>query len=288
MNLSPSGEPLDSPQHRYGLVLHPCRAADASAASPPLLSTLALLTGLSPSALASWALRGPSAALLSALRRSHAHSALFRFARSLRAASAGPQSPLERQRELCALLPLSPAFPLHPDSRCVPLQAACFVREGVLTFLDCRLLSARSQRCLRLLPARLPALLATPLVTRVLATPQAPYCRDAGAAMARGDAARPRPELCAVAPGLTRCELVDFRTRVADSGKMAVLDDLLKELKAEGHRVLIYSQVGAIFLFRFSRQFRAPCPRVLLSNFWEVVCVFLFPKHFLGVARNYL
>lgn len=36
---------------------------------------------------------------------------------------------------------------------------------------------------------------------------------------------------------------VDKETLVTDSGKLSVLDSLLKRLKGEGHRVLIYSQM---------------------------------------------
>lgn len=35
----------------------------------------------------------------------------------------------------------------------------------------------------------------------------------------------------------------DKETLVTDSGKLSVLDSLLKRLKEEGHRVLIYSQM---------------------------------------------
>lgn len=35
----------------------------------------------------------------------------------------------------------------------------------------------------------------------------------------------------------------DKETLVTDSGKLSVLDGLLKRLKEEGHRVLIYSQM---------------------------------------------
>lgn len=241
--------PSDAPAQRFGLVLHPSRVAEGPPTCAPLLFTLALLTGLSPASLASWALRGPSLALLLALQRSHAHSALFRFTRSLRPSSRGAVDPLNRQRELCALMPLTPAFPMHPGTPCAALRDACFVRSGTFAFLDCRLLSARSQRVLRQLPARLPTLLATPLVTRVLALPRHPYCNDASAAMACKEAERSQRALYAAEKGLTRCELVDFQSRIADSGKMAVLDDLLKELKADGHRVLIYSQVRRIVGF---------------------------------------
>lgn len=36
---------------------------------------------------------------------------------------------------------------------------------------------------------------------------------------------------------------LDKETLVTDSGKLSVLDGLLKRLKEEGHRVLIYSQM---------------------------------------------
>lgn len=35
----------------------------------------------------------------------------------------------------------------------------------------------------------------------------------------------------------------DKETLISDAGKLAVLDSLLTRLKAEGHRVLIYSQM---------------------------------------------
>lgn len=35
----------------------------------------------------------------------------------------------------------------------------------------------------------------------------------------------------------------DKETLISDAGKLAVLDNLLTRLKAEGHRVLIYSQM---------------------------------------------
>ncbi|VDP78051.1 unnamed protein product [Schistosoma mattheei] len=38
-------------------------------------------------------------------------------------------------------------------------------------------------------------------------------------------------------------ELVSRATRISDSGKLTTLDNLLSELKSNGHRVLIYSQM---------------------------------------------
>ncbi|VDQ15156.1 unnamed protein product [Trichobilharzia regenti] len=38
-------------------------------------------------------------------------------------------------------------------------------------------------------------------------------------------------------------ELVSRTTRISDSGKLTALDNLLTELKSNGHRVLIYSQM---------------------------------------------
>ena len=36
---------------------------------------------------------------------------------------------------------------------------------------------------------------------------------------------------------------IDKQTLVTDAGKLTVLDNLLKRLKEQGHRVLIYSQM---------------------------------------------
>ncbi|XP_022256535.1 DNA helicase INO80-like, partial [Limulus polyphemus] len=51
--------------------------------------------------------------------------------------------------------------------------------------------------------------------------------------------------LCVIQPmdGWSRILIPDKETLVTDSGKLDVLDDLLMRLKAEGHRVLIYSQM---------------------------------------------
>ena len=39
---------------------------------------------------------------------------------------------------------------------------------------------------------------------------------------------------------------VDKETLICDAGKLQVLDTLLRRLKSEGHRVLIYSQMTRI------------------------------------------
>ena len=39
---------------------------------------------------------------------------------------------------------------------------------------------------------------------------------------------------------------VDKETLISDAGKLQVLDTLLRRLKSEGHRVLIYSQMTRI------------------------------------------
>eukprot|EP00057_Strongylocentrotus_purpuratus_P034544 XP_795650.4 PREDICTED: DNA helicase INO80 [Strongylocentrotus purpuratus] len=51
--------------------------------------------------------------------------------------------------------------------------------------------------------------------------------------------------LCALKPhyGYTKIQIPDKDYLVTDSGKMHVLDDLLSQLKDQGHRVLIYSQM---------------------------------------------
>lgn len=43
--------------------------------------------------------------------------------------------------------------------------------------------------------------------------------------------------------GWSHITIPDKETLVTDSGKLSVLDGLLKRLKEEGHRVLIYSQM---------------------------------------------
>lgn len=43
--------------------------------------------------------------------------------------------------------------------------------------------------------------------------------------------------------GWSHVTIPDKETLVTDSGKLSVLDGLLKRLKEEGHRVLIYSQM---------------------------------------------
>lgn len=43
--------------------------------------------------------------------------------------------------------------------------------------------------------------------------------------------------------GWSYITIPDKETLVTDSGKLSVLDGLLKRLKEEGHRVLIYSQM---------------------------------------------
>ncbi|KAJ8926846.1 hypothetical protein NQ314_020697 [Rhamnusium bicolor] len=43
--------------------------------------------------------------------------------------------------------------------------------------------------------------------------------------------------------GWSNIVIPDKETLVTDSGKLSVLDGLLKRLKEEGHRVLIYSQM---------------------------------------------
>lgn len=39
---------------------------------------------------------------------------------------------------------------------------------------------------------------------------------------------------------------IDKETLISDAGKLQVLDTLLRRLKSEGHRVLIYSQMTRI------------------------------------------
>ncbi len=234
----------EGPAWRYGLVLHPSRAS-------ALLQALSLLTGLSPTALFAWSCWGPSLPLLLALLRAQEHAATARFVRRLRAADTTPPSAasdeasvLRRQRDLAVSLLAAAALPLHPaNAQASPALRECssFVRGGCLAFLDFKILSRRSVRTLRCMAGRVPPLLGRPLVSKVLARPCPPYCVDAAAARLR--AALLRPAAALPVPGLTRCELVDFRTRIADSGKMQKLDELLRELKADGHRVLIYSQV---------------------------------------------
>lgn len=43
--------------------------------------------------------------------------------------------------------------------------------------------------------------------------------------------------------GWSNIVIPDKQTLVSDAGKLAVLDSLLTRLKAQGHRVLIYSQM---------------------------------------------
>lgn len=43
--------------------------------------------------------------------------------------------------------------------------------------------------------------------------------------------------------GWSSIVIPDKETLISDAGKLAVLDSLLTRLKAEGHRVLIYSQM---------------------------------------------
>jgi DNA helicase INO80 len=43
--------------------------------------------------------------------------------------------------------------------------------------------------------------------------------------------------------GSSNIWIPDFGKLLAESGKLRVLDSLLTQLKAEGHRVLIYSQM---------------------------------------------
>ena len=42
------------------------------------------------------------------------------------------------------------------------------------------------------------------------------------------------------------CAVADKETLICDAGKLQVLDTLLRRLKSEGHRVLIYSQMTRI------------------------------------------
>ena len=46
-----------------------------------------------------------------------------------------------------------------------------------------------------------------------------------------------------VLPSISNIIMPDKETLVSDAGKLSVLDGLLVKLKAEGHRVLIYSQM---------------------------------------------
>ena len=46
-----------------------------------------------------------------------------------------------------------------------------------------------------------------------------------------------------VLPSSANIIMPDKETLVSDAGKLSVLDGLLAKLKAEGHRVLIYSQM---------------------------------------------
>jgi chromatin-remodeling ATPase INO80 len=50
-------------------------------------------------------------------------------------------------------------------------------------------------------------------------------------------------ELSRPAMGWSNITIPDKQTLVSDAGKLAVLDSLLTRLKANGHRVLIYSQM---------------------------------------------
>lgn len=50
-------------------------------------------------------------------------------------------------------------------------------------------------------------------------------------------------ELCRPRYGWSSIVVPDKQTLVSDAGKLAVLDSLLTRLKAQGHRVLIYSQM---------------------------------------------
>lgn len=65
--------------------------------------------------------------------------------------------------------------------------------------------------------------------------------------------------------GLILC--VDKQTLLSDASKLSVLDDLLKKLKQEGHRVLIFSQMTKMIdLLEVSRDFV-----VKMSTFFRAV-----------------
>lgn len=53
-------------------------------------------------------------------------------------------------------------------------------------------------------------------------------------------------ELCRPYNGWSNIQVPDKQTLITDSGKLAYLDGLLSRLKAQNHRVLIYSQMTRV------------------------------------------
>ena len=53
-------------------------------------------------------------------------------------------------------------------------------------------------------------------------------------------------ELCRPKLGWSNINVPDKQTLISDAGKLTVLDNLLTRLKAQNHRVLIYSQMTKV------------------------------------------
>lgn len=53
-------------------------------------------------------------------------------------------------------------------------------------------------------------------------------------------------EMCRPRHGWSNIIVPDKQTLISDAGKLAVLDNLLTRLKAQNHRVLIYSQMTKV------------------------------------------
>lgn len=53
-------------------------------------------------------------------------------------------------------------------------------------------------------------------------------------------------QLCRPLAGWSNIIVPDKQTLISDAGKLAVLDSLLTRLKAQNHRVLIYSQMTKV------------------------------------------
>ncbi|CAH8824713.1 unnamed protein product [Trichobilharzia szidati] len=91
-------------------------------------------------------------------------------------------------------------------------------------------------------------------IQKVLITPLSPYINTANFNTSHiqsipycppnnNDNNTPLQKLNLIIPLPRSLELVSRTTRISDSGKLTALDNLLTELKSNGHRVLIYSQM---------------------------------------------